>query len=64
MLEITEADDDDGDVVEGPPKQRVLENVLHAHSAELMHILSLAFHILMVLIVVSSLPNAHDRVAI
>lgn len=64
MLQVAEADDDHGHVVEGPPEQRILEYVLDTHPAELVHVLCLPLDILMVLVVVGGLPNAHHSVSV
>ena len=64
VLEVAEANHHDGHIVERAPQQRVLEDVLDAHAAQLVHVLSLSLDILMVLVVVGSLPDAHDHVTV
>lgn len=64
VLEVAEADHHDRHIVERAPQQRVLEDVLDAHPTELVHVLRLPLDILVVLVVVGGLPDAHDDVAI
>lgn len=64
VLEVAEADDDHGHVVEGTPQERVLQDVFDAHAAELVNILCLPLDILVVFVIMSSFPHAHHSVTI